>query len=231
MKYFFNISEEENLAIIVGCLYHEILKTFFNQPEKDYSWQNLKKTVIDTSGSDRYRFGFNYLKNEVFNKALQDFRRFHENFVCGRDFNILSEKEFSFKFDDDNILGRIDHIDLVSDTEAQLIDFKSGSKNISTADMKKDIQLRLYRLAVDLCSDLDFIKGKDISMKYIFIGDEKSSDPSLLLPGNIYNPEEFSRYLRSIIKGVKSENFSADPENYYSCTFCGYRLICPNKNV
>jgi RecB family exonuclease len=231
LKYLFNIGEEKNLAIFVGSLYHEILKAFFNQPEKDYSWQNLKKAVINTFSSDKYEFEFNYLRNEVFQKALRDFRRFHEYFIKGKELNVMSEKEFSFMIDGDLIRGRIDQINLISDTEAQLIDFKSGSRNFSAADIQKDLQLRIYRMAIDLCSDLDFIKGRDISLKYVFIGDEKNKDPSVLLPDSIYDTDDFQRYLKSIIKKVKSEHFIADPEDYLSCKFCGYRLLCPNKNA
>ncbi len=231
MRYFFNIAEEEDLAVKVGSLYHRALKSFFDDPEKDYSWENLKNVVISIFSSGRYVFEFNYLKDEVFQKALRDFKRFHEYFVQGKDFDVLSEREFNFKIDDDLIKGRIDHINLAGDTKAQLVDFKSGNKNSSPGYAEEEIQLRLYRLAIDLCSELDFIKGRDILLKYIFIGEEKSRDPAALLPDNLYDQGEFIRYLKSIIKRIKGQHFVAEPENYYLCRFCSYRMLCPNRNA
>ena len=97
--------------------------------------------------------------------------------------------------------------------------------------MKEEIQLRLYMLAIDLCSDLDFIKGRLVKSKYIFIGDEKSRDPSVPLPDGLYDHAEFKRYLKSLIKRIRSQYFMPEPADYYLCRFCSYRMLCPNKNA
>ncbi len=230
IKHYFGVDEEENLAVLVGSIYHEVLRIFFNLPVRAYSWQNLNKIIIELFNSGRYAFEFNYLKNELFQKALRDFSNFYDYFVKDKKLVVFTEKEFNFVLDDDLIKGRIDQVSLLSDSEAELIDFKSGSKNMSKVDIQEDIQLRLYRMAVDHCSNFDFLKGKDISLRYVFIGDDKNRDPSVLLPAGVYDYRVFSKYLKSMIKKIKKEHFIADPRNTYTCSLCGFRMLCPGKD-
>ncbi len=229
LKYYFRIKEEYNLNILIGSIYHEVLKVFFND-SADMSIERLIELVKEIFEKNSQIFGIKYLKEELQAKALRDFTRFYEYYIKDNVFNVIVEKDFCFQFGDEEIKGRIDHINIKNEFEAELIDFKSGAKKPSSSGTEGEIQLKLYRMAVDGSCQLEFLKNKKIMLKYIFIGDEKSSDPVLVLPEGEYEYKQFSSFLQSIIEDIKSEKFDYFTSDYYSCRSCDFKLICPKKN-
>jgi RecB family exonuclease len=139
--------------------------------------------------------------------------------------NSVMEKEFTFKIDEENFKGRIDQINIIDNSTVEIIDFKSGANNISKADFEKEIQLKLYRLAIDLSENLSFLKYKNYQLKYIFLGEDKK--PVLMLPEEYYNEKDFLNLLNEMILETKSEKYEPDPGSHLSCSGCSYKIICP----
>jgi hypothetical protein len=141
----------------------------------------------------------------------------------------LIEKEFGFEFDGETVMGRIDQLNFLEGDIVELIDFKSGVKKITGFYLENEVQLRLYRLAVDLSPEMEFIKNKKYILKYIFLGDEHNQ--IYKLSDEFYNFEVFNSFLKNIIKEIKNEKFEAGPQVSYSCRDCDFNIICPNKNA
>ena len=139
------------------------------------------------------------------------------------------EKEFAFKIGDDTIKGRIDQINFIDDETLELIDFKSGSKKAAIMNFEKEIQLKLYNLAIDSSDDLMFLKNKKSILKYIFLGDEK--DPVVTMPGSNCPTGDFKEFIKTLINNIKSEQFEAEPESSFLCSDCDYKVICPRYNA
>ena len=139
------------------------------------------------------------------------------------------EKEFVFKVGDDTIKGRIDQINFIDDETAELIDFKSGSKRAAVEDFEKEIQLKLYNLAIESSDDLMFLKDKKSILKYIFLGDVK--DPVVTIPENYCQSGDFKEFVKSLINNIKSEQFEAEPESSSLCSDCDFKIICPRYNA
>ncbi|TET49184.1 MAG: ATP-dependent helicase, partial [Actinomycetota bacterium] len=108
VKYFYKIPEEENLNLIVGKIYHNVLKDFFDMQPKDRSWEEF--TDIIGKNFETEQFDFLFIKEELLLTAMKDFKRYFENFMPPAQTRNIMEKEFNFSLEDSKIRGRIDQI-------------------------------------------------------------------------------------------------------------------------
>jgi CRISPR/Cas system-associated exonuclease Cas4 (RecB family) len=137
---------------------------------------------------------------------------------------VSSERAFDFDIEGSMVKGRIDQINFISKEVIELIDFKSGKKNSAALNEENEIQLRLYRMAVDLSPALEDLRGKEYSMKYIFLGDKKNQEVNL--DKNFYDSRQFYDFIKNTIKEIKKEKFSLGPKNTFTCKNCEYRIMC-----
>lgn len=223
LRHHFGIKEEKNLSLIIGSIYHKILGTFFENNIKGRTWTNFENIIRKIF--TEYNIEFEYLRNEFLEKAITEFKNYYNNYMPSSEVNSFMEKEFTFKIDEENFKGRIDQINIINDSTVEIIDFKSGANNISKADFEKEIQLKLYRLAIDLSENLSFLKHKNYQLKYIFLGEDKK--PVLMLPEEYYKEKDFLNFLNEMILETKSEKYEPDPDNHLSCSGCSYKIICP----
>jgi superfamily I DNA/RNA helicase len=223
-RYFFRLMEPVNLTLEIGKLYHEILKKFY-EPTTASNLESMLEIVRNET--EKLEIDFIFLKKGILRDALKNFENYYRQYAEGDRFNGLSEKNFSFNLGRDRINGRIDQIKFINDDNAEMIDFKSGSKNLSAESAKKDIQLPVYRLAVNLSRDLDMLKGKEISMKYIFLGDKNCSQ--VIFNDHMFDYKNFSAEITGIIKRIKNEEFGADPVSSYECSNCSFRINCDDR--
>ncbi len=226
--YYFRLRQEKNLSLLIGSIYHEIVKNFFEKNEGKLSWESLQREISDIFNLEKYRaFEFLYLKNEIFDKAVEDFKNYYESYVKGNVLKVSSERAFDFDIEGSRVKGRIDQINFISDEAVELIDFKSGKKSSPAISKDNEIQLRLYRMAIDLSSGLADLRGKEYAMKYIFLGDKKNRE--LTLDKNFYDFGQFYTFIKDAIKEIKKEKFGHGPKNSYTCKSCEYRIICSFK--
>lgn len=228
MNYYFKVKQEKNLSLLIGSIYHEIVRNFFEKNKEELSWASLEKEISDVFALEKFKsFEFSYLKKEVFEKAVEDFKNYYEGYVNGNVLNVSSERAFDFDIAGSRVKGRIDQINYISEDVVELIDFKSGKKNSAALSEDNEIQLRLYRMAVDLSPGLNDLKGKEYVMKYIFLGDIKNREFSL--GKNFYDFRQFYDFIKNTIKEIKKEKFDLGPKNTFTCKNCEYRNICSYK--
>lgn len=228
MNYYFKIKQEKNLSLLIGSIYHEIVRNFFEKNKEELSWASLEKEISDVFALEKFKsFEFSYLKKEVFEKTVEDFKNYYEGYVNGNVLNVSSERAFDFDIEGSRVKGRIDQINYISEDVVELIDFKSGKKNSAALSEDNEIQLRLYRMAVDLSPGLNDLKGKEYVMKYIFLGDIKNREFSL--GKNFYDFRQFYDFIKNTIKEIKKEKFDLGPKNTFTCKNCEYRNICSFK--
>ncbi|MBU4293890.1 MAG: ATP-dependent helicase, partial [Actinobacteria bacterium] len=227
IRYFIRMAEKENPNIIVGSVYHRILKLFFNDKSAKLSWERLESIISNVFEENVFELA--HIKNELESKAREEFKAYFDNYLPAFPDRSIMEKEFAFKVGDDTIKGRIDQINFIDDETTELIDFKSGSKRAAVKDFEKEIQLKLYNLAQELSDDLMFLKDKKSILKYIFLGDDK--DPVVTIPESYCLTGDFKEFVKSLITNIKSEQFEAEPESSFLCSECDYKVICPRYNA
>ncbi|HEX7560835.1 MAG TPA: PD-(D/E)XK nuclease family protein, partial [Candidatus Humimicrobiaceae bacterium] len=225
INFYFKLKQDKNLNLFIGSIYHEIIRNFFEKNKEELSWANLQKEITDIFALKKYRaFEFSYLKKEIFEKTVEDFKNYYEVYINGNPLKVSSERAFSFDIEGSRMKGRIDQINFIGEDVIELIDFKSGKKNSTALSEENEIQLRLYRMAIDLSSELKDLRGKEYSMKYIFLGDKKNMEAGI--DKNFYDFEQFYNFIKNTIKEIKKEKFDLGPKNTFTCKNCEYRIIC-----
>ena len=187
------------------------------------TWERLEKIIDDIF--EESNFDFKFLKKDFKENALIQFKNFFENLMPSDPQNSITEKEFSFNIGSENITGRIDQINIISDRDIEIVDYKSGSSSYSDRELKEELQLKTYRMAVDVSEDLIDFKSMNVKMKYICLGNLRKS--LYIVPEEYYSRDEISHRLGESISAIKKEEFKAKPRNYNSCTNCGFKILCP----
>ena len=223
IQYYFGIAGEESINLIVGNAYHEILQRFFEEDRHDISWERLKNIVKKVL--EEKELGFPSMKRQLINKAFSDFERYHGKHLPGEPSSSRMETDFKFDIEGDLMRGRIDQINFGADGSMELVDFKSGPVRYNERDLEDEIQLKIYRLAMEKDSSLQKMKIPDIKMKYLSLGSEKKAE--YFLPEEYYDQEELIARLKEIISGIKSEEFRAEPVGYNTCSYCDFKIVCP----
>ncbi len=222
IKYFFNLKEEDSISLIVGKIYHEIIRMFFKD-KAGYGWEKMEKIINRVF--ERYYFGFKFLKRELKEKALIAFKNFFENQMPSRPDRSIVEKEFSFNLNGENIKGRIDQINFPGEKEAEIVDYKSSSSSYSDRELKEELQLKVYRMALEISKDLEDFKFMNVKMKYICLGNIKK--PVYTVPDEYYSYDKVAGILSESILKIRGEEFKPRPNNYNSCLNCGFKILCP----
>jgi len=237
MKYFLGLTtREDNVNITIGSIYHNIIHRFFTEskrPDID-SLLSIMNEELDRN-KDKFEFGFYF--REIKNDMRKDFLNFYDNFgyIINKNKQVdlqqiaLTEKEFLFSVGERNkVRGRIDLINLSSDENIELIDFKASQRNYSKEELEKELQLKIYYLALKKGSIKDVnipeIGERDILLKYYVIRNEKNNFFSVDISDSI--EKETTSKILEIINNIKKERFTINPRDYYCCKLCDYKIFC-----
>jgi DNA helicase II / ATP-dependent DNA helicase PcrA len=223
IKYFYGVPDEDNINLKTGKIYHNIVKEFFDKCPENRTWEEFVKII--EKNFEEERFDFIFIKKELLAKTLKDFNRYYKSFIPPVGARTLMEEKFNFNFTDNIIRGRIDQINMLPDGNIELIDFKSGSSGYSKRDLGEEIQLRLYRLALDRDKSLMKLKHGRIFMKYLVLGNDKKTE--YIVSEEDYIREDIESFLDKLIKKIKKESFDPLPGKYMSCRYCNYKTLCP----
>jgi len=222
IRYYLGIGAEESPSLAIGKQYHEVLQRFF-KGSGDFSRERLEGIIREVFES--YDFKFPAFKNEVIGKALSDFERYRQEHLPEQPQNTKTETEFEFCIGGYGIKGRIDQINENTDGSMELVDFKSGSSRYSERELEEEIQLRLYRLAVDKDRQFEKMAAKRIRMKYMSLGNEKKAE--YFLADGSFDAGDIEKKITGIVSNIKSGQFEACPRDYMTCSYCDYKLLCP----
>ena len=115
-----------------------------------------------------------------------------------------------------HVRGRVDRVDRLPGGGYELIDYKTGERK-SEADLERDLQLSLYRIAAREAWQIEAASGS----YYYVLDAEKVAAPS--------EPDDAERVERTVLsvgEGVLGQDFEPRPSPSV-CGWCDYRLICP----
>jgi CRISPR/Cas system-associated exonuclease Cas4 (RecB family) len=223
VRYYFSITGEESVSLRIGRAYHDILLKFFAD-KGGYGWDKLLR-IIGQEFEKEY-FEFPSLESEVISKITADLKRYHDNYLPPEPESTIMEKKFSFKLKKFRIEGRVDQINRLSGGRLELVDFKSGSAGYSKQDLKEEMQLKIYRLAIDEDKKLQSLQvDGGILMKYMCPGNEKKSE--VYMPDDYYDRQEIGSLIEELAGRIIREDFGDYPKSFMSCKYCEYKLICP----
>ncbi len=220
-RFFLKIEQErENLSMLIGNIYHRIIKEFHDLEEK--SWPSFETIIKRTVKS--YDFNYYFLQKEILAIAMEELKLFYFDYYDNDYDKLMTEKKFNFDLFEDHITGRVDLIKFKQKNLVEIIDFKTRAKNYSKKELDEDIQLKLYMLAAEMSPDLNELKDKEIILKYYCFGDIKN--PEISLSYDKKQKEEFIRSVGALINSIRKEEFKALPKDYFACSNCDYKIFC-----
>jgi CRISPR/Cas system-associated exonuclease Cas4 (RecB family) len=189
--------------IVHGVLEDNVSSTdFLNIEKMKLSFFDYKNTLDPKSE----------IPLELHEVGLQILEDFYDTY-SDRTFNVY-DKEMGFNFVLGNylVIGYIDRVDLLNNT-VEIIDYKTGKREVAQKDIHNNLQLGIYALAASLA-----FPGKQIkaSLHYLRSGRIKSHE---------YTQEDLEKVKQMVIDKinliVNDFNFTAT-KNERVCYFCDH---------
>lgn len=211
-KYFFSYIKKEprqfGEAAVLGNIIHSVLEDLVSN-EKTLSLEEMKSSYEEKKQSyDPTGLISDTLINAG-NEIIQEFYDVNQDKL----FDVY-DKEMSFNFVLGNyhIIGYIDRVDVIGNS-VQIIDYKTGKREVAAKDVAQNLQLGIYALAASVA-----FPDKEItaSLHYLRSGRIKS---------HTYSKEDLEnvkvKVLQKINKIVNDSNFTPTG-NERVCSFCDH---------
>jgi RecB family exonuclease len=149
---------------------------------------------------------------ELTNAGVQILEDFYDIY-SGRDFNVY-EKEMGFNFVIGNysVIGYMDRVDMYDDM-VEIVDYKTGKREVAQKDIAKNLQLGIYALAASTIFPGKKIKG---SLHYLRSGRIKSHE---------YSDEDLVSIKEELVNRINRiiNDFNYSPtKNERFCSFCDH---------
>jgi len=159
------------------------------------------------------------IPKDLFDAGIQIIEDFYDRY-SDTQFHVF-EKEMGFNFIIGNysIIGYMDRVDLYDDM-VEIVDYKTGKREVAQKDISKNLQLGIYAIAASLAFPGKKIKG---SLHYLRSGRIKSHE---------YSDEDLENIKNEIINRINviinDLNFSPT-KNERVCSFCDHAKsgVCP----
>ncbi|NQT00023.1 MAG: PD-(D/E)XK nuclease family protein, partial [Candidatus Omnitrophica bacterium] len=210
-------------SVVYGSAIHKAILDFYQAKmnKKSFTQANL----ADSFQAAWVNEGFLSRAHEEqrFDQGKETLKRFYEQEKDQRPPAHI-EQSFNFVLGNDKIVGRWDRIDERDDV-AVIVDFKTSDtiKKQKQADkrVKTSLQLSIYALAYKM------IKGKlpeRVEFHFVdtdLVGSDTRSETNL---------EKTKGLISQASGGIRRREFSAKPE-YFACSFCAYREVCPHTKT
>jgi RecB family exonuclease len=142
---------------------------------------------------------------------------------------LASEVGFEFPIGDAILRGKIDAVFPMNRRgRLRVVDYKTGRGYPTEEEVKEDLQLAAYYLAVKRTPELAEL-GEPSYLQLAYIGIPNSRDGFKRLAVSPAQREDYEGWAEDTITGlvgeIRSEQFAPDPEA--DCMWCRFKAICP----
>ncbi|MFC1698818.1 ATP-dependent helicase [Candidatus Omnitrophota bacterium] len=207
-------------SVVYGSSIHKAILDFYQAKinRRKFSTDDLMKSFQAAWVNEGFLSRAH--EEQRFNQGQQTLKNFYQR-EKSKTTPAHIEQEFNFILDKDKIIGRWDRVD--EDARgAAIVDFKTSDtvtkQEQADKRVKSSLQLSIYALAYQA------IKGRlPQRVEFHFV------DTNLI--GACTRTEKELEKTRQLVKqasaGIRQRHFPATPE-YYACSFCAYREVCPH---
>jgi DNA helicase-2/ATP-dependent DNA helicase PcrA len=210
----------------LGSVIHKVLEIFH---KKKMSTQNELLLLLNeywTTEGFEYKQEEQQYKKDAIKMIENYFIYFEENPVHPQ----FVEEEFSFKLKNCTIKGKCDRIDVTGDGQVEIYDYKTSKKQLSSKELKKDIQLTVYALFLlhDGIQIVGGAKQKMIAQKLALLSlrhEEIETSVRFELDELIEKKDEIEK----IADKIRAKEFNSKVGHH--CEYCEFKdLVCPEFN-
>jgi DNA helicase-2/ATP-dependent DNA helicase PcrA len=221
-SYVYKIPTSSKHYFDFGTSLHSVLEKIKPEIDKGLSKEKAELRALSLLSSEWISKSYVSAEQEkeYFEKGIQAIHNFIETEYELKEKNKEQvneglEEKFVITIEDKKIMGFIDRIDKIGE-EYMILDYKTSNSKESKQDLKKNIQLYCYALAL---KELKGVYPKSMGLWYLV----HNSIETVEFEEN--RLKEFKEELLKEIKNIESQNFQPKP-SYFACTFCDFSNIC-----
>ncbi len=119
------------------------------------------------------------------------------------------------------IVGFIDRVDVTPSGEYEVFDYKTGKSTLNGYEIRRDIQMNLYSLAVE-----ELYAKLPLSANLLYLRKERRVSYDVEQDSVASSKEE----IVSLVNSILGERFQPKPD-YNTCKYCDYQSICEAKEI
>ncbi|HOK41475.1 MAG TPA: diguanylate cyclase [bacterium] len=211
--------KKEQPYFSLGESIHTTLYDFFKLPKEKRTFENLKNLLKKNWIRAGYKDSIE--ERDYAHKGLNILTNFYNTFDIMAE-PLFLEKNFSIDFGKFKLWGKIDRIDKINGNEKELeiIDYKTSNYLPSIEEVKNDMQLLLYGVAIK--KEFNIIPAK---FSLIFLQHCEKLSVSFS-EEDLISMEE---YIKNIFDQIESDKKFAPNKNNL-CYYCEFAEICPVMN-
>ncbi|HUI39074.1 MAG TPA: PD-(D/E)XK nuclease family protein, partial [Candidatus Nitrosotalea sp.] len=222
-KYLFSsrwhVREQPGAAVTFGSVMHTTIQHAVREL-RDGRPPALDRllALFDEEWRKRRGAGFedDYQESTYREEGREQLRKFHARLAAAPPAVREQEKTFSLPLAGDVVLtGRIDQINSLGGSAAEIVDYKTGTPH-DEKHAKKSLQLSCYALAARDALDL----GIPVTAFHYL-----ENDTLVRVQREPKDLAEAESIAQEVAAGIRAAQFPAKPG--WNCRFCDYKLICP----
>lgn len=205
---------KKNLGVLAkqplfGNIVHSVLETCI-EPEKKLDYDQMHELYTENIASYDPENKISEVLLSAGSQILDDFYDEYQDTI----FDVY-DKEYGFSFVIGSYLvfGYIDRIDIVDENNIKIIDYKTGKWEVTQKDVKNNLQLGIYAVAVSRA-----FPGKTITAELHYLRSGKKK-------GHTYTEEDLEQVkvnlINSITEIIEDKSF-LPTKNERICSYCDH---------
>ncbi|MEW6076088.1 MAG: UvrD-helicase domain-containing protein, partial [Candidatus Omnitrophota bacterium] len=209
----------EHHTVIYGRAMHEAVCKFFQHKATGIDMTLAELLETFSASFDPQGFLDEQHQEERRRIGKDALVRFFNDERTRRSHPLFIEKDFSFMFEHNKIVGRFDRVD-DEGGKAVIMDFKTSdikTKKEAEKRAKESLQLSLYAFAYQQIFGSVPVRAELYFLESGLVGSKAPADADI---------EALKGKIRLVSAGIRHSHFEATPA-YMACTYCAYGQICP----
>lgn len=199
---------------------HGALEKFFGLPQDDRSTENLHRALRHEWPKHRKPGSFHTRNEEAAygRDALAMLSRFAEDFDTSAR-PLAREQWLTAPFEGIELFGKVDRIDARADGRLEIIDYKTGRRQLDPEDLPHDPAAQIYLLLAEAVYQAEVERVRFI---YLVTGAEAAWSPER------EDVEVLKTRLAALLTDMRATSeFTATPGD--QCRWCPFSLRCPDR--
>jgi superfamily I DNA/RNA helicase len=218
-------TDGDSTAQLLGSVIHEFARIRVEEP--GITDQQLQEKLLESWPLiDDSQGWINHASLTRAKKMLERFSIFHSKSLADNNRTVAGvEKSFEIKLGRAHIRGNVDRIEVDSEGNHFIIDFKTGKSEITGEEAKTNLQLACYQLGVVLDGFEEKLKSTEVSGAQLVYLASKNKSYSTREQDALRDIEATQEILEGIAIGMGGATFTARKNDM--CKQCKVKPSCP----
>ncbi len=198
-----------HLALSFGSSLHEALRYFYSVVPPPPTLEGLMSALEDSWVGDGYASKEEEQKYLKYGKELLE--EFYDLNIEDYKIPIAVEHRYDVEISGYKVMGYVDRVDKLDNDRAEIVDYKTGVKIMSTAQVSRDQQLTFYQIGVE--------ETLGIGVDKLTLYHLRSQTPVRSSARTEKEQKEIENLVQKVGRGIEAELFEPTKNNWCPCDF------------